>query len=168
MPGNAEVCESRKCPEEGVHVTVVAGVDGSPVSELVVTRAIEQARWRETDLHLVFVSYMPLIYTETVIDWDQVLEAQRESVWKKLTDIIRDAEVEVRQVDLDGYPPDALVGYANDAEAALLVVGTRGRGELASLILGSTSHRAVHLARCDVLIVKAPETEDWSSDDVSG
>jgi nucleotide-binding universal stress UspA family protein len=149
-------------------MTVVAGVDGSPVSELVVTRAVEQAQWRETDLHLVFVSYMPMIYTEAVIDWDQVLEAQRESVWSKLAGIIDDADVEVRQVDLDGYPPDTLVGYANDAKAALLVVGTRGRGELASLILGSTSHRAIHLAQCDVLVVKAPETEDWSSDDVSG
>jgi nucleotide-binding universal stress UspA family protein len=149
-------------------MTVVAGVDGSPVSELVVTKAVEQAQWRETDLHLVFVSYMPMIYTEAVIDWDQVLEAQRESVWSKLAGIIVDIQVEVKQVDLDGYPPDVLVGYANDAEAALLVVGTRGRGELASLILGSTSHRAIHLARCDVLIVKAPETEDWSSDDVSG
>jgi nucleotide-binding universal stress UspA family protein len=148
-------------------MTVVAGVDGSPVSELVVTKAVEQAQWRETDLHLVFVSYMPMIYTEAVIDWDQVLEAQRESVWSKLASIIDDSDVEVRQVDLDGYPPDTLVGYANDAKAALLVVGTRGRGELASLVLGSTSHRAIHLARCDVLIVKAPETEDWSSDDIS-
>jgi nucleotide-binding universal stress UspA family protein len=87
-------------------MTVVAGVDGSPVSELVVTRAVEQAQWRETDLHLVFVSYMPMIYTEAVIDWDQVLEAQRESVWSKLAGIIGDADVEVRQVDLDGYPPD--------------------------------------------------------------
>ena len=149
-------------------MTVVAGVDGSPVSELVVTRAVEQAQWRETDLHLVFVSYMPMIYTEAVIDWDQVLEAQRESVWSKLMSIIDDSDVEVRHVDLDGYPPDTLVDYANDTEADLLVVGTRGRGELASLILGSTSHRAIHLARCDVLVVKAPETEDWSSDGDSG
>jgi nucleotide-binding universal stress UspA family protein len=77
-------------------MTVVAGVDGSPVSELVVTRAVEQAQWRETDLHLVFVSYMPMIYTEAVIDWDQVLEAQRESVWSKLAGIIGDTDVEVR------------------------------------------------------------------------
>lgn len=149
-------------------MTVVAGIDGSPVSDLVVTKAIEQARWKETDVHLVFVSYLPFVYTEAVIDWDQVLEAQRESVWRKLMSIIDDADVEVRLVDLDGYPPDTLVDYANDTEADLLVVGTRGRGELASLVLGSTSHRAIHLARCDVLVVKAPETEDWSSDGDSG
>jgi nucleotide-binding universal stress UspA family protein len=38
--------------------------------------------------------------------------------------------------------------------ASVLVMGTRGRGEFASLILGSTSHRAIQLATCDVLIVK--------------
>jgi nucleotide-binding universal stress UspA family protein len=149
-------------------MTVVAGIDGSSVSDLVVKKAIEQARWRGTDAHLVFVSYLPLVYTEAAIDWDQVLEAQRESVWSKLAGIIGDADVEVRQVDLEGYPPDALVDYANDTEADLLIVGTRGRGELASLVLGSTSHRAIHLAQCDVLVVKAPETEYWSADDVSG
>jgi nucleotide-binding universal stress UspA family protein len=67
------------------------------------------------------------------------------------------AGVPVERVDLDGYPPDTLVAYADDAAASLLVVGTRGRGELASLILGSTSHRALHLAKCDVLVVKPQE-----------
>jgi nucleotide-binding universal stress UspA family protein len=64
------------------------------------------------------------------------------------------AEVEVTKVDLDGYPPDMLVAYAEDIGASLVVVGTRGRGELASLILGSTSSRAIHLAKSDVLVVK--------------
>jgi nucleotide-binding universal stress UspA family protein len=65
----------------------------------------------------------------------------------------------VTKVDLDGYPPDTLSSYATEVEAELLVLGTRGRGELASLILGSTSHRALHLATCDVLVVKPGDRE---------
>lgn len=149
-------CEEGKEPK----LSVIAGIDDSPVSQLVVARGIEQARWRDTDLHIVFVSYMPMIYTEAVVNWDEVLEAQRESVWKGISDIIEGADIEVERVDLEGYPPDALVGYAIDVDASLLVVGTRGRGEFASLILGSTSHWAIHLSQCDVLIVKAPDTED--------
>ncbi len=141
-------------------MSVVAGIDGSPVSQLVVARGIEQARWRDTDLHIVFVSYMPMIYTEAMVNWDEVLEAQRESVWDGINHLIEEADMEVERIDLDGYPPDALVGYATDVDASLLIVGTRGHGGLASLILGSTSHRAIHLSGCDVLIVKAPDTED--------
>lgn len=135
-------------------MTVVAGVDNSLVSEQVVARAIEQARWRDSAVHLVHVSYSPMIHADVPIDWTEVTDAQRAHVWSQLETAISRADVPIEKIDLDGYPPDRLVGYANEVEAGLLVVGTRGHGELASLVLGSTSHRAIHLAACDVLVVK--------------
>lgn len=143
-----------------VRVTVVAGIDDSPVSRLVVARGVEQARWRDTDFHVVHVTYMPVVYTEAAINWDDVARAQRQSVWDGVRDLIDGADVRVELVDVEGYPPDTLVRYAVDVAASLLVVGTRGRGDLASLILGSTSHRSIHLAECDVLVVKAPKPSD--------
>lgn len=140
-------------------MTVVAGIDDSPVSRLVVARGIENARWRATDLRVVHVIHMPLIYTEVAINWDEVAQAQRESVWAGVDGVISDSDLRIERVDLEGYPPDILVRYATDVAASLLVVGTRGRGDLASLILGSTSHRAIHLSECDVLVVKATGDE---------
>lgn len=136
-------------------MTVVAGVDEAPISAEIVARAIEQAKWRGTDLHLVYVTQLPMVYTEVAINWDEVAQAQRSSVWAGLEETIGGSDAPVVKVDLEGYPPDTLVAYANDVGASLLVVGTRGRGDFASLILGSTSHRAIHLAECDVLVVKA-------------
>jgi nucleotide-binding universal stress UspA family protein len=144
---------------------VVAGVDDSAVSNLVIARAAEQAKWREAGLHLVHVVYMPIVATEVPINWDEVAEAQRRAVWQRLEPAIAEAGVTVERVDLDGYPPDLLVAYASQKGASLLVVGTRGRGEIASLILGSTSHRSIHLAGCDVLVVKAPSDTDESTGD---
>lgn len=141
-------------------MTVVAGVDESPLSRTVVARAIEEAQWRGTDLHVVHVVYLPAVYTNAAIDWGKVAEAQRASVWAGLDDVIDESDVTIERVELDGYPPDVLVDYAHEVKATLLVVGTRGRGEFASLILGSTSHRAIQLARSDVLIVKAPADHD--------
>lgn len=140
-------------------MSVVVGVDESAMSPLVVEKGLEQARWRETDLHLVHVFYMPMVYTEAAIDWQQVADSQRAAVWAGLEGTLVGAEVETKRVDLEGYPPDTLIEYATGADASLLVVGTRGRGELASLVLGSTSHRAIHLAKCDVLVVKATDIE---------
>jgi len=139
-------------------MTVVAGVDDSPVSLQVVARALEQARWRGTDLHVVHVFHLPIVYTEAAVNWSEVAEAQRVAVWASLDSPLAAADVSVERVDLEGYPPDALVAYTTGIGGSLLVVGTRGRGELASLVLGSTSHRAIQLAECDVLVVKASET----------
>lgn len=133
---------------------VVAGVDESPMSVAVVARAIEEARWRGTNLCVVYVTYLPMAHMEFSIDWDSVVKAQREAVWAALEQVIADSQVAIERIDLTGYPPDTLVHYTDEVNASLLVVGTRGRGDLASLILGSTSHRAIHLAGCDVLVVK--------------
>jgi nucleotide-binding universal stress UspA family protein len=96
-----------------------------------------------------------MVYTEAAINWSEVAEAQRNAVWAAVAEDLEVEDVKIEQVDLEGYPPDVLVDYASQVDAELLVVGTRGRGEFASLILGSTSHRAIHLASCDVLVVKA-------------
>lgn len=141
-------------------MTVVAGIDDSPVSQLVVEKAIVHARWMETDLHVVHVTYVPMVYTEVAINWDEVASAQRESVWAGVNDALDQTDISLERVDLEGYPPDTLVQYATDVAASLLVVGTRGRGDLAALMLGSTSHRAIYLSECDVLVVKAPEDRE--------
>jgi nucleotide-binding universal stress UspA family protein len=137
-------------------MTVIAGVDASPVSQRVVASALEQARWQKTDLHVVHVMQLPVGYAEVAVDWNEIAKAQRESIWGALGEVMDVPDVNVQKVDLDGYPPDTLVAYADEANASLIVIGTRGRGDFASLVLGSTSHRALHLAKCDVLVVKAP------------
>ena len=138
---------------------VVAAVDESPLAPVVVARALEQARWRAAELHVVHVVSLPTAYSEVAIDWNEVIEAQRAIVWAGVESTLADAGVEVQRVDLEGYPPDLLAAYAAERDASLLVVGSRGRGELASLVLGSTSHRAIHLADCDVLVVNRPRTD---------
>ncbi len=135
-------------------MTVVVGVDSSSQAVEVLETAIDEARLRSTELHAVHVFNPPVVYLEVPIDFAQVAEAERSAVWAPLGPVMAAAGFSVNRVDLDGYPPDALVAYAEEVAASLLVVGTRGRGEIAALFLGSTSHRAIHLARCDVLVVK--------------
>ena len=46
---------------------------------------------------------------------------------------------------------------ARDAGADVIVVGTRGRTALTGLLLGSVTHRLLHIAHCPVLVVLGPE-----------
>jgi nucleotide-binding universal stress UspA family protein len=53
---------------------------------------------------------------------------------------------------VDGQAADVLLQEAQDA--SLIVVGNRGRGGFASLLLGSVSQQVVHHAQCPVLVVR--------------
>ncbi len=135
-------------------MTVVVGVDSSPSAVGVLEKAIAEAGRRETDLRVVHVFNPPVAYLEVPIDVGLIRDAERSAVWGQLEELIDGASITIEKVDLDGYPPDTLIAYADQTGADLVVLGTRGRGELASLIMGSTSSRALHLATCDVLVVK--------------
>lgn len=139
-------------------MTVVVGVDGSPVSVEVLEKAAEQARWRDAELHVVHVSQMPIVYSEVPVDLTGIAESERAVVWEQLEPTFSTIGVPTQRIDLQGYPPDLLPDYAHKVGADLVVVGTRGRGDFASLILGSTSHRTIQVSGCDVLVVN-PKTD---------
>jgi nucleotide-binding universal stress UspA family protein len=56
-------------------------------------------------------------------------------------------------------PALAIVSYAGEANIDLIVMGTRGRGGVAHLLMGSVSEKVVQTAPCPVLTVRHPERE---------
>ena len=52
-----------------------------------------------------------------------------------------------------GLPAERLADLADDEDAELIVVGSRGRGRFKAAFLGSVSNSLVGVARCPVLIV---------------
>jgi nucleotide-binding universal stress UspA family protein len=55
---------------------------------------------------------------------------------------------------LFGYAAREIVADAKEHGADVIVMGSRGRGDLAGLVLGSTAHKVIHLADRPVLIVR--------------
>lgn len=143
---------------------LVVGIDDGAASLGALKRACALASRLDAEIHVVFVSHVPATVLAAMSGLptigDDFAEAQRTTVWKEADPVLSKCTQEVTRVDLEGYPPDALVGYASDIDADLVVVGSRGRGDLASLVLGSTSHRVVNHAPCDVLVVRAAEEGD--------
>ncbi len=144
--------------EEARKSVVVVGVDGSEHGMIALERAIEEARLRRAELHVVHVSDLAVglfyVADSIPIDTAAVVKAQREGVWETINPALEGVDIPVVKVDIDGYPADSLVEYCEGKDADLLVLGTRGRGKLASTFLGSTSLRSLERAPCDVLIAK--------------
>ena len=70
---------------------------------------------------------------------------------------LQDADVDASADVLEGPAAQAIIGAAEGSEADLIVMGSRGYGELTSLLLGSVSHRVLAHSDIPVMIVKAEE-----------
>lgn len=138
---------------------VVVGVDGSECSQRALNWAAEAASLRDAELEVVY-TYEPIPHVEIIGSAARVGELTNASavearalVANMLDGIDADDELVTRGHAVEGLDPaQTLVDRSSDAD--LLVVGSRGRGSLRSVILGSVSHRCVHHAACPVAIVR--------------
>jgi nucleotide-binding universal stress UspA family protein len=130
---------------------IVVGVDGSASSQQALRWAARQARLTGEELHAVSVWDYPtgaLVLED--IDWFGI-------TGKTLDDAITaslhpDEADRVQRHVLRGYPVRMLLEAA--ADAGLLVVGSRGRGGMAGMLLGSVSQHVVTHAQCPVVVVQ--------------
>jgi nucleotide-binding universal stress UspA family protein len=100
------------------------------------------------------------------IEEDMAQSAQRE-IDRLLTD--EDRRLGARAILRTLQSPAAgIIDHARDANIDLIVIGTRGRGGVAHLVLGSVAERVVHHAPCPVLTVRHPEHEFVSTTESSG
>jgi nucleotide-binding universal stress UspA family protein len=53
-----------------------------------------------------------------------------------------------------GYAAREIVADARAHDVGVIIMGSRGRGDLAGLVLGSTAHKVIHLADRPVLVVR--------------
>lgn len=140
---------------------IVVGIDDSPTARAALQTALEYGARLDAEVDVVFVSHVPATVLAAMggvpTVGEEFAEAQRRQVWAAARPLMDAAPVTSHGIDLEGYPPDVLVAHAGAVDADLLVVGSRGRGDLASLLLGSTSHRVVNHAPCDVLVVRREE-----------
>jgi nucleotide-binding universal stress UspA family protein len=55
---------------------------------------------------------------------------------------------------LYGYAAREIISLARERDAGVIVMGSRGRGDLAGLLVGSTAHKVIHLADRPVVVVR--------------
>ncbi|MBL6279916.1 universal stress protein [Micromonospora fiedleri] len=139
---------------------VVVGVDGSPPSLVAAEHAAQEAVWRSRPLHLVHGYLHPLGYGVPINPYEMGLPAPSEDGRKmleqtaaELVDRWPSLTVEVRQVA--GGPGATLVEESRRAE--LVVVGSRGLGGFAGLLLGSVGTQVAAHGHCPVLVVRPPD-----------
>jgi nucleotide-binding universal stress UspA family protein len=137
---------------------VVVGVDGSEPSAAALRWAFDEAERRHVELEVVCAWEYPEGSAPFLLggrSFYAAAVAAAHDVLHEMVDELRtqrpDADVEVHLVAVPGPAALGLLRRAEDAE--LLVVGTRGRGTVRSLLLGSVSQQCCAHATCPVVVV---------------
>ncbi|QTD96400.1 universal stress protein [Streptomyces cyanogenus] len=137
---------------------VVAAVDGSADSLRALDWAVDAARRRAAPLRVVHVrQYAAWGQADVLVagppgaEGDPVLDEVR----ARLAD--RAGQPAVEYVAVEGVPGAVLPELGSEAQ--LLVLGSRGRGGFASLLLGSNGLAAARDAECPVVVVPRPGRE---------
>lgn len=145
---------------------ILVATDLTRISRNAVRRADALARDEGAHLHLLHVVRDPAAQPWAVesygVDWDGLrAEARaegRRALMAATRRLARDARVTTLETRV-GAPADEILGYAKRHAIDLIVVGTHGRGRLASTILGSVAEAVVRDARCPVMVVHpAPQS----------
>jgi nucleotide-binding universal stress UspA family protein len=143
---------------------VLVGVDGRADSEAAVGLAFDEASVRGVELVAAMAldswagrgsAHRSITVDATESQEGRAVISEQLAGWAE-----KYPDVRVRQYVVRGSAEECLLGYAGHAplvqQPQLIVVGSRGRGGLAGVVLGSTSHAVIARAVCPVVVVRPP------------
>ena len=140
---------------------IIVGVDGSDHSRLALTWAMREAAQHHAPLTVMTVRPAP-VRPATRIFWAEPdlpeggrdLELTRKAVRQYVDKVANEIGATGPEITIsvsEGDPAEELVKASHDAD--MLVVGSRGSGGFARLLMGSVSSQVSHHAACPVVIV---------------
>jgi len=141
---------------------IVVGVDGSRYSRRALIWAMRQAAQQRVPLTILAVRPDP-VRPATGIYWGlraypedshnpEVARKAIEEMVEQARNEIGGAAPEVTVNVVTGDPAEELINASRDAD--LVVVGSRGSGGFASLLMGSVSGKVTHHAACPVVVIR--------------
>jgi len=142
--------------------SILVALDGSRHAERALGEAIDLARVSHAGLTVMTVVPDPALWLLSVgygatADLDRLcgeMEHEYVTMLRAAVERVPD-DVAVTSVVKNGAAARAILQQIRDGGHDLVVMGSRGRGDLQSLVLGSVSHRVLHDSPVAVLILRA-------------
>ena len=141
---------------------ILVATDGSREAKLAATTAADLAKSTDSELHVVHVGEIPLVYhperhayraeyEEHEKEAQQLLEAEVARVKGAAATV---AQSHLRMGRANARVAEEIVELAQSIDAGLIVMGSRGQGRLRRALVGSVSESVLRHAHCPVTIVR--------------
>ena len=136
----------------------LVGIDGSPESNAAARKAMELAKAMDARLVLAHVSHheskAAASYAVAVSEGDMLEQDYAPALLSQAERDCRAAGVEAGTSGGQGPVAETLSGIADREKAEMVIVGHRGRGAVARVVLGSVAERLLQISHCPVLVVR--------------
>jgi nucleotide-binding universal stress UspA family protein len=143
---------------------ILLATDGSEEVTLAALTAADIVEKTRSELHLAYVMYSGTFSELGLLSEDEILESPdpearmeevEEELLDRLAEPIKASGGEVTQAHLRlGRPDREIVSLAEEINAGLIVMGSRGHGGIRRALLGSVSDSVIRHAHCPVLVVR--------------
>ena len=136
---------------------ILLAVDGSDHALHAARTAAELARSMKSESLRIVVAFAPIPPYLGEPNLQNAIDArlrQSEDILQKAVAAVGNVPAEIHTELLEGDPAEAIIKVAATRGDDLIVMGSRGLGSLAGLVLGSTSQKVVGHAPCPVLVVR--------------
>ncbi|AQQ54788.1 universal stress protein [Planococcus lenghuensis] len=137
---------------------ILVGYDGSDWSKKALEAAVKLASEEPRSKINIVTAVPPVtLYYPAISSYETVSQeshAKAEEMLTEARELVGEPDLIGEVKMLEGNPPQQIIRYAENNETDLIIVGSRGLGNIKELFLGSTSHNVTQKAHCPVLIVK--------------
>jgi nucleotide-binding universal stress UspA family protein len=143
---------------------ILVAIDGSECSERALDFALDLAEKYSASLLIMNVLQMPvygspeepMAVSAGTVTFAKDLREVHEGLLAKAAERAASAKPNVQVITAlrEGNPPAQIVAAATEGSFDVVVLGHSGQGRFREWLLGSTTERVAHLARCVVIIVK--------------
>ena len=147
---------------------VLVAVDGSPHAQRALEEAVDLVRVSGARLTVIAVVPDPSLWILGGLGWGAYVpgdvvrdvEEQQTREYEEMLDAMLEStagSVQPGKVLAHGPPVRGILDQVRAGEHDLVVMGSRGRGEVKGLLLGSVSHSVLQLSPVPVLVVHLSE-----------
>lgn len=145
---------------------ILVAADFSKYSELLIKAAVKIGKGDECKIHILHVEedLFRIKHGHALTCMDRelipIIERYHSSMMcecsKKMKELVHKIPEDMRgeSVILEGHAAESIINYVNEHKIDLLVIGSHGHTDLASMLLGSTTDKVSRKANCSVFIVR--------------
>jgi len=139
--------------------TILTAIDFSEITDAVVKYAIKFAKSYNGSIRLLHIAEPPSAFLGDDVGPQVVRDIKAATIKKEhkqldtITELMEAEGIEVKSIIIQGSTVEKIIEQSEKANADIIILGSHGKGVIASAIMGSTCQGVIQKSKCPVLVI---------------